>query len=252
MCHSKDYAGGMKSKLLVLSAMILGARTSSAQRTAADVSLYNTDKAYVQATGEATVSAKPDQAVVDIGVVSQATTAAAAAAQNAKQTTAVLADLDRVLGPGKKLRTTSYSVQPNYQTAKPGSTPTISGYTATNTVEVTLDDLDLVGKVLDAATGAGANVIQRLQYELKDPSSVHAQALREAAEKAKAAAEAIAAGLGVKVLRVLSSQEEPAGGTAFAYAKAAPLVASQAVPTRLEIGTIDVTATVTVRAEITQ
>lgn len=242
----------MKSKLLVLSAIALGAGSLMAQRAAADVSLYNTDKPFVEATGEATISVKPDEAVVDIGVVSQAPTAASAAALNAKQTAAVLADFDRLLGPGKKIRTTSYSLRPNYQTAKPGSTPSIAGYTATNTVEVTLDDLDLVGKILDAAAGSGANMIQRLQYQLKDPSAVHAQALRQAAEKAKAAAEAIAAGLGVKILRVLSSQEEPEGGVAFAYAKAAPLAASASVPTPIEVGTIDITTHVTVRAEITQ
>lgn len=237
----------MKATLFVFFAMTAG--SVLAQRAVPEPT--NSGKPYVQATGEATLSAKPDRAVVDIGVVSQATTAAAAAAQNAKQTTAVLADLDRVLGPGKKLRTTSYSVQPNYQTAKPGSTPTISGYTATNTVEVTLDDLDLVGKVLDAATGAGANVIQRLQYELKDPSSVHAQALREAAEKAKAAAEAIAAGLGVKVVRILSSEEQVGGGAVFGSQRVS-LAVAPITPTPVEAGTIDVTATVTVRAEITQ
>jgi uncharacterized protein len=246
--HSLAYAGGMRSRAFILCGMTLGAASLPAQTP----SLSNPTP-YVQASGEATVSAKPDQAVVDIGVVSQATTAAAAAEQNAKQTAAVMADLNRLPATGRKLRTTSYSVRPNYQTAKPGSTPSISGYTVTNIVEVTLDDLDLVSKVLDAATGAGANVIQNLQFQLKDPSAVHAQALQQAAEKAKAAAEAIAAGLGVKVARILSSEEQGQGGPrpVFGAERIAPLAAA-AVPTQVEAGSIEVTARVTVRAEISQ
>lgn len=203
----------MNAKLFVACAVTLGAGSLAAQRVAIDASLANSDKPYVQAGGDGVVSVKPDEAVVDIKVTSEGTTAAGVAAQNAKQTDAVLADLKLVLGPGKNMRTTSCSVRPNYQTPKPGSTPTIMGYTATNIVEVTLDDLTLVNKVIDAATGTGANVIQSLRYQLKDPSVVRAQALRQAAEKAKAATEAIAAGLGVKIVRILWSAEEPMGGS---------------------------------------
>jgi uncharacterized protein len=52
----------------------------------------------VGASGTATVSAKPDQAKLDIGVVTQAATAQDAAAQNATQVDAVLAQLRAILG----------------------------------------------------------------------------------------------------------------------------------------------------------
>src|SRR5260370_38181044 len=48
-------------------------------------------------SGEATVSAKPDQELIEIGVVTQRATAMAASVQNANQTDAVLADLRRLL-----------------------------------------------------------------------------------------------------------------------------------------------------------
>lgn len=205
----------------------------------------------MQATGEGTISAKPDQAVVEIGVVSQATTSAAAAAQNARQTTAFLAELDRLLGANKKLRTTSYSIRPNYQYPKPGAAPTIADYTATNVVEVTLDDLSLVSKVVDAATQSGANVVQKLQYQLKNPAATRAQALRQAAEQARISADAIASGLGVKVVRVLSAEEvTPERGVVMYNKAVAPAVAAAAPPTPLEIGMIGVTVTVMLRVEI--
>ncbi len=54
-----------------------------------------------QGFGQATVSDKPDQAKLDVGVVTQAATAQDAAAQNASQVAAVLAQLQTVLGSGR-------------------------------------------------------------------------------------------------------------------------------------------------------
>ena len=226
------------------------------QRVSIDAALHTAEKPYVQATGEATVSAKPDQAVVEIGVISQGGTAVAVAAQNAKQTDEFLASLASVLGGSKKLRTTSYSVQPNYQSPKPGAAAVISGYRATNIVEVTLDDLAQVSKVIDSATQSGANVVQKLQYRLKDPSPVRGQALREAAEQAKASAEAIASGLGLKVVRVLSAEEVTSNEEGFVMYKrtASPMPppGGTAPTTPLEVGMIEVDVNVIVRVEIGQ
>src|ERR1022692_3194156 len=96
-----------------------------AQRVSIDAAVRTSDKSYVQATGEATVSAKPDQAIIDIGVVTQGATAESVAAQNAKQTDAVLANLRKTLAENGQLKTTSYSVRPNYQIPKPGAVATI-------------------------------------------------------------------------------------------------------------------------------
>ena len=222
------------------------------QRWSFDASLHTSDKPYVQAIGEGNVSAKPDQALVEIGVVSQGATAVIAAAENARETELVVADLKRLAGGSGKLKTTSYSVRPNYQLLKQGAKTAIAGYTATNIVEVTLDDLAKVSNVIDSATKSGANVVQKLQYQLKDPSALHGQALRAAAEEAKAGAEAIAAGLGLKVIRVVSA-EEVTGEEGFGMKKkVAPPPPGTAVATPLEVGTIEVSAIVVVRVEIGQ
>jgi len=222
------------------------------QRVSIDAALHTPDKPYIQATGEATVSAKPDQAVVEIGVITQGSTAVSVAAQNAKQTDAVVAGLAGLLSETVKLRTTRYSVRPNYQSPKPGAAATINGYTATNVVEATLDDLTQVSKFIDAATQSGANVIQRLQYQLKNPASVRSQALREAAGQAKISVDAIASGLGLRIVRVLSAEEvTPEEGFGM-YKKAPPPPAGATPATPLEIGTIEVDVYVVLRAEIGQ
>lgn len=250
------YPEYVNTKVLVIGFCALACAGSAiAQHASVDASLHNSDRPYVQATGEATISAKPDRALIEIGVISQAPTAAVAGAQNAKQTDTVITELTGIAGDKTKLRTATYSVHPNYQTPKPGSPPVISGYTATNIVEVTLDDLTQVSKVIDRATQSGANVIQRLEYRLKNPNAVRAQALRQAAEQAKVSAEAIASGLGVKVVRVFSAEEvTPEEGLGM-YKKAPVALAAPAMaspPTPVEVGMIDVSVNVIVRLEIGQ
>src|SRR5919204_4682715 len=69
----------------------------------------------IRTTGDATVTAKPDQAHIDIGVVTQADSAQRAAAENAKKLEAVLAELRKVLGPGADMKTSSYALTPVYR-----------------------------------------------------------------------------------------------------------------------------------------
>src|SRR5689334_11233509 len=95
---------------------------------------------YVRVHGEATVSAAPDRMQMDVGVISQGATSQAAAEANAKQSNAVSEQL-RKLVPAANIKTVNFSVNPNYQYPKDGSPPTITGYTANNTVRLELDDL---------------------------------------------------------------------------------------------------------------
>ena len=223
------------------------------QRVSVDASVRTSDKAYIQATGEATISAKPDQATIDIGVVTPGTTAIAVAALNAKQTDAVLADLRRLVTTSDQLKTSSYSLRPNYQYPKPGAPPTITGYTATNIVEVVLSDVSLAARVIDSVVQSGANQVQKVQFGLKNPQAARSQALREAGAQAKANAEAIAAGLGVKIMRVLSAEEyEPVEEFGAMKKSPPPPAAGAVVATQLETGAIEVTAAVTLRVEVGQ
>ena len=223
-----------------------------AQKVLIDAALRMSDKSYVQATGEATVSAKPGQAIIEIGVVTQGATTVSVAAQNAKQTDAVLADLRKIVSE-RSAKNHSYSVRPNFQSSKPGGRVAIASYTAANVVEVTLNDLAQVGTVIDAGIHSGANDIRKLEFGLKNPQSVRSQALQEAAAQAKASVEAIAAGLGVHVLRVLSAEEFEPGDDGGMAKKAPPPPPNSAMPaTEMVAGNIEVTATVTLRVEVAQ
>jgi uncharacterized protein len=202
----------------------------------------------IRVSGEATVTAQPDQAQLDLGVTTQAQTAQTAAANNAQQLERTLAELRRALGANAEIKTVSYSLSPDYRYPREGGKPTITGYTATNLVRVTLKDLTRLGQVIDVATQAGANRIHRLQFTLKDEQAAQAQALRAAALKARAQAEALAQALGVKIRRVLSLVESSAGVQPLA--RDVMLARAEAASTPIEPGTIEVRATVTLTVEI--
>lgn len=207
-----------------------------------------TKKPEVRASGEATVSAQPDRAEIDIGVVTEAKSAQAAASKNAESTSAVITRIKALLGGSGSVRTLNYSLNPKY--SYPQNSPAVlDGYTANNTVKATIDDLSLVGKLIDASTGAGSNSINGIRFTLKNDETVRAEALKEAARKARASAEAIAQALGLRVVGVISAE---AGGGASVIHPQMMMAAKAAAPTPIEAGPIDVNATVTVTLEVAQ
>jgi uncharacterized protein YggE len=209
-----------------------------------------TARPVIRVTGEATVTARPDQATLHIGVVTQAASAQTAAAQNAQKLDATLQELRKAMGPQADIKTISYSLSPNYVYPREGGQPKISGFIASNTVEVKTGDLTQVGKIIDIATQSGANNIQALRFSLKDEETVKAQALREATAKARVKADAIASAIGVKIVRVLMAEE---GGVTAIPIQARDYIAAReaaSVPTPVEPGTIDVRATITLTFEV--
>jgi len=204
----------------------------------------------IRVTGESVVTATPDRAQIDVGVVSQATRSQDAASQNASRLDAVLAAVRKTLGAGSDVKTVSYSLNPNYQYHPNGGEPTITGYTATNVVRITLDDLAKIGSVIDGATAAGANHVQGIQFTLRDQQRVRTQALREAATKARAEADALAAALGLRVVRILSVDETSPVVVPVRDGMFAARAEAARAPTPIEAGTIDVSANVTLAVEV--
>jgi uncharacterized protein len=85
-------------------------------------------------------------------------------------------------------------------------------YTATNNVEVTIRNLDSAGKVLSAATSAGANQLYGIRFEIEDLAPLQAEARKKAVEDARARAERLAQLAGVKLGPAVSIVELDGGG----------------------------------------
>ena len=207
----------------------------------------------ITVNGEATIAADPDQAQIDIGVTTQARSAPEASKDNAERLARVLAEVKKFLGKGDEVKTSGYALNPQYRYPQ-GGKPEIVGYTANNIVRIKTTKLDDVGKMIDAAMQAGANNVNRLVFTLKDEEAARLDALRQASAKAKAKAEAIAASLGLKIMRIASITE---GERSFQpIFRQAPMARAEALaaqaPTPVEPGTVDVRSTVSLTAEVSE
>jgi uncharacterized protein YggE len=204
----------------------------------------------VRASGDASVSVKPDQLKLNVGVTTQAATAQEASDQNAAQVTAVIAALKKVMGATADIKTVGYSVTPLYKYPPNGGTPTLTGYTANNSVEVTTGDLSLAGKLIDTAVQAGATNVQGLRFALQDAEPARAEALRMATLQAKRHAEAIATGLSARLGSVIAAAE---GGTVSVIntdVRGLGAATGGTTPTPVETGMVEVSATVTLEIEL--
>jgi uncharacterized protein len=205
----------------------------------------------VTASGEAVITVEPDQAQIDIGVVTQAKNAPEATKENAEKLTRVMNEVKKLLGKGDEIKTANYSLNPNYRYPQ-GGKPEIVGYTATNVLHIQTSGLENVGKLIDAAMQSGANTIQRLVFTLKDEHSAQLQALRVASTKAKAKAEEMANALGLKIIKILSVTEGERGvrPIVMPQQRVTQMDVAAAAPTPVEAGTIEVRSSVILTAEV--
>ena len=223
---------------VVLGALVALQLPSSAQTTPSSTPSQRS----VTVTGTATIKAAPDEAIVSLGVQTQANTAQGALSDNAAKMTKVLAALaDQGIAKGD-IATSYVSLYPTY-----GSNgQDITGYQAQNQIDVTIHDLSKVGQVIDAAVGAGANLSNGITFQLSDQNQGMDQALTDAVKNARDKAETLAAAGGASLGDAITIQEgtppvyPPVTYDRFAAAGAA------SSPTPIEPPTIQTQVTVTV------
>lgn len=154
------------------------------------------DASYVQVSGSGQVNVPVDRARVVFAVETEEPDAGMAVQRNATLMEAVLAALRDLDVAELDLETVGFQLQPQYD-RRTGEPPRIRAYRARNNVSATVDDVDAVGRVVDAAVGAGANRIASLSFEAQDTEEARQEALRMAVAEARAQAEVTAAALGL-------------------------------------------------------
>ncbi len=160
----------------------------------------------VTGTGEANIKAQPDTAVVVLSVVTQSPQALTAQQENARKSDAVIHAVQDSAGNNAEIKTSDYSLQPQYD-YRYDKVPKILGYDARNSVSVTMTDLNGVGKVIDAASRAGANSVEGVSFILRENSPARGQTLATATQQAMAKAQSIAQAMAGRVVRVVEEQE---------------------------------------------
>ncbi|MGB3626467.1 MAG: SIMPL domain-containing protein [Henriciella sp.] len=165
----------------------------------------------ISASGE--VSRTPDIATITAGVQTEAETASEAMSQNAARMDGVYAALRSAGVAERDMQTSNLSLQPRYNYSnRDGSPPKVTGYTASNQLNVKVRDLDNLGETMDAIVAQGGNTISGLQFGLDDPSEARDEARREAIQKAVERASLYAEATGYRVARIVTISENASGG----------------------------------------
>ena len=181
------------------------------------------DGTLLSVSAQAEATRVPDIATLSAGVVTQATEADAAMQANAAQMEKVMAAIRAAGIEARDVQTTGVNVHPQYD-YREGSTPRITGYQASNTVNVTVRDIGELGDVLDALVASGANQVHGPSFDIDDKDAVYDEARRAALEKARTRAEMYAGALGMRVRRIASISE----GGGFGPPRPMPMMAMDA------------------------
>jgi uncharacterized protein YggE len=203
--------------------------------------------------GTAQVFVAPDQATVRLGIVRQSPNAQNAQEQANAVAQEILSAIGKLGVPANQIQTARLLLSPIYAPRSPDSrdAPRIVAYSATNSVSVRVDNLSLIGPVIDAGLKAGANQLEGVRFGLRNDLPSRQQALKQAVEEARSKAQTMADTLRVNLAEVLEASEggvsivdrlEPLAG--------ARVMAATAAETPVSPGQIEVNANVTIRYRI--
>jgi hypothetical protein len=198
----------------------------------------------VTVVGSGQVQGVPDTLTADVGIEFTAPDVTAAMNQTNDRQQAVINALSDAGLDRKNISTTTVTLQPQYSNPAPNGTETITGYRATNAIQVKIHPTDAASRMLAliVSTGGDATRITSVSYSIADDSQLIKDARARAFNDAKGRADQYAQLSGLRLGRVLSISEVSGGPPAGGGPPAPPRGAS-AVP--LEPGQQTVSFSVT-------
>jgi uncharacterized protein len=182
--------------ILILSVFLVACGTAAAQ-------VPEDQERTVSVNGSAQVSLTPDIAYITIGVTTENADAATAVENNNAQVQNVINTLTALGIAEEDILTNNFSIYPT-PVFTPEGQQRDTTFTVTNTVFVTLRDLDQVGEILGGVVEAGANQITGIQFDVADKTAALTEARRLAVENSRILAEELAEAAGVNLGQVRS------------------------------------------------
>jgi hypothetical protein len=185
--------------------------------------------ATVVTLGEGIVRVAADRAVMTLSSESRGQTAAETQNLGNARMKAIQVAIDGLKLVGGQVTTTGLMLSPNWVYAN--SQRTQQGYVGRHTITVRFDEPGRAGEVVAAAIGAGATDMSGIRFDRRDRRTLEQEALKLAVQDARARADALAAGAGRTVDRVVRIAEEGAASSAGSPAtfRAAAMAESVAV-----------------------
>ncbi|SPM40030.1 Uncharacterized conserved protein YggE, contains kinase-interacting SIMPL domain [Mycobacterium numidiamassiliense] len=199
----------------------------------------------VTVLGSGQVQGVPDTLTADVGIEFTATDVTAAMNQTNDRQQAVI---NALVGAGqdrKDISTTEVTLQPQYSNPGPNGTAIITGYRATNAIQIKIHPTDAASRMLALIVGTGGDAtrINSVSYSIADDSQLVKDARARAFNDAKNRADQYAQLAGLRLGKVLSISEATGASPTAGGPAAPPKAMPTAVP--LEPGQQTVSFSVT-------
>lgn len=218
-----------------------------------------TDTITVSGSGQANLP--PDVAQVSFTVQNKAATVAAAQKASTDQMSGALALVKKLGIADKDVKTTSYSIAPQYEIpprpCPPGlwctegsRVPKVVGYEVSQTIQVTVRDLSMVGALLEGLGTRGVQNVSGPSFALDDPTAGYDAARADAIAKAKAQAALLSHQLGVSLGRIVSFTESSGTPYPISYRMSALSAVEGSTAPSTPVGENTYRASVTITYEL--
>jgi hypothetical protein len=237
---------------MIRTIVALAAPLLSVASAAAQTAPPPTGPPVIVVNGTATVERAPDRAFLELSSESRAPKPEDAQQRNAQAMTSVQQAVRKAGIPQDAIRTVGINLREEVDWVN--GKRTSRGYVVSNSIEVRVDDLDALGKVMDAAVTAGATGVGDVRFDLKDRAGAEREALKLAVADARARADAAAAGAGLRVGAVLRVEEQTGrGGPPIPMTRMTTMAVAAAQPeTPVAAGKIQIVSNVTLSVTIQQ
>ncbi|MCT4632146.1 MAG: SIMPL domain-containing protein [Firmicutes bacterium] len=190
----------MRSKLILVVLVVTALMMGSFGSFAAEGDQLGS----VTVNGEGSISVFPDIAFINVGVVIENENASVAQAENNKVMKTVIEEIKKLGIDKKDILTSGFSV---YNRKDYNDKNEKSYYVVSNNLNITVRNIDDLGRIIDVATANGANNINGITFDYVDKDKVYNEALKQAMKDAKAKANTITTTFG-KTVTVPSSVNE--------------------------------------------
>jgi uncharacterized protein YggE len=164
-----------------------------------------TNNTILSVQGSATTKVKPDKVILTLGVEITNQTADSALNTNSAIMNKVLNALLSVGVKQNETSTSAFSLSPNYNYSQGRNI--ITGFTATNSIQIESSRINDTAKWIDTAIAGGANNVNNVVFTLSDKKLEETKNLliRDAINNARSKADIAAYSLGLKVVGVKSA-----------------------------------------------
>ncbi|MBO4249407.1 SIMPL domain-containing protein [Halomicrobium sp. IBSBa] len=234
--------------IAVLATLVLLSGCTGALGAGDSAQTAATDNRTVDVGATGAVSAQPDQAVVRVGVETRAGDAATARQQladNVTQLRDALADVE-----GAQVRTNGYDIGQDYRRPPSEEEDPEPRYVARQSFEITINDTDKAGAVIDTAVANGANNVDNVEFTLSADrrDELEEQALEGAMDRARTKATTVAERADLTIEGVETVTTVDRGYRPYA-AEMTATAATDGASTDIDSGPVTVTAQVQVTYE---